>query len=90
MLTASFPPGKPDWIAWFALVPLLASLDYKQPNQAFRLGLFTGLSHYLTLIYWIVVEIKVYGGLSLYLSVIALLLLSLNLSLNPAHNSYLA
>ena len=58
MLTASFPPGKLDWIVWFALIPLLKSLEKESYSHAFILGLITGLAHYLTLMYWIVVVLE--------------------------------
>ena len=84
MLTVSFPPGKLDWIVWFALVPLLKNLEKESYSHAFTLGLITGLAHYLTLMYWIVVVLKTYGGLHFVLSFGVLLLLSLYLSLYPA------
>jgi apolipoprotein N-acyltransferase len=84
MLTASFPPGKMGWIAWLALVPLLKGLEEESPSRAFRLGIIAGLTHYLTLIYWIIVVLKTYGGLNLIVSSAILLLLSIYLSLYPA------
>jgi len=84
MLTASFSPGKMDWIAWFALVPLLKSLEKESPSKAFRLGIIAGLAHYLTLIYWIIIVLNTYGGLNLIVSSAILLLLSVYLSLYPA------
>ena len=81
MLTVAFPPGKLEWIVWIALVPLLKSLDNQSPSQAFRLGCIAGLSHYLTLIYWIVEVLKHYGGLHVFVSVLVLLLFCLYLSL---------
>ena len=84
MLTASFPPGKMGWIAWFALVPLLKSLEEESPLKAFRLGIIAGLAHYLTLIYWIIIVLKTYGGLNLIVSSALLLILSIYLSLYPA------
>ena len=84
MLTASFPPGKLDWVVWFALVPLLKSIDNKSPSQAFKLGLIAGLAHYLTLIYWIVEVLKHYGGLHSLISFSVLLLFCLYLSVYPA------
>jgi len=89
MLTASFAPSKLDWLAWFALVPLLKSLDHARPSQAFRLGFLAGLAHYLTLIYWVVVAMKNYGGLNFFTSFSVLFLLCLYLSLYPALFSYL-
>jgi len=84
MLTASFPPGQMDWLAWFALVPLLKSLEGEPPSKAFRLGFIAGLSHYLTLIYWIIVALKAYGGLNVIISSAIMLLLCIYLSLYPA------
>jgi apolipoprotein N-acyltransferase len=84
MLTASFPPGKLQWMAWFALVPLLKSLGNGPPSLNFRLGFIAGISHYLTLIYWIVEVLGRYGNLNTFVSFIPLLLLCLYLSLFPA------
>jgi apolipoprotein N-acyltransferase len=84
LLTAAFPPGNLDWFAWFALVPLLTILAGEAPARAFRWGLIMGLTHYLTLIYWIVVVLKHYGGLNVPTSVAALGLLALYLALYPA------
>ncbi|MDP6178743.1 MAG: apolipoprotein N-acyltransferase, partial [Desulfatiglandales bacterium] len=88
LLTASFPPGELDWIIWFALVPLLISLDHESPSHAFRLGFIAGLAHYLTLVYWIIVALRNYGGLNFLVAFGVLLLLCLYLSLYPALFSY--
>ncbi|MCD6296169.1 MAG: hypothetical protein J7M30_03330, partial [Deltaproteobacteria bacterium] len=84
MLTASFPPGKLSFLAWFALVPLLKSLHNKPPSPAFRLGLIAGMAHYLTLLYWIVVVLGHYGNLNIVVSLVILILLCLYLALYPA------
>lgn len=89
MLSASFPPGKLDWIAWVALVPLLKGLNNETRSNAFRLGLIAGLSHYLTLFYWILVVLGSYGGLHFILSTLVLILLCLYISLYPALFSFL-
>jgi len=81
MLTASFAPINLDWIAWISLIPLLISLEDKSLSDAFKIGLFAGLFHYLTLIYWIVNVLSRYGNISLILSLAALLLLSFYLAL---------
>ena len=81
MLTASFPPGKLSWIAWFAIVPLLRSLDNESPFQAFKLGFIAGTTHYITLIYWIVVVLEHYGNLNPIFSLGTFLLLCLYLAL---------
>ena len=84
MLTASFPPGNFSFLAWIALLPLLASLKDQSPSQAFRLGLFAGFAHYLTLIYWITIVLRYYGDLNLFFSLGPYLLLCCYLSLFPA------
>ena len=81
MLTASFAPINLDWVAWISLIPLLISLENKSLSDAFKIGLLAGLFHYLTLIYWIVTVLYRYGNISPILSLAALLLISLYLSL---------
>ncbi len=81
LLTASFPPLKTDWLIWIALLPLLISINNETPRRAFRLGLITGLIHYVTLLYWIINVLAKYGGLDIFTSIFVLLLLALYLSL---------
>lgn len=80
LLTASFPRTNLFWLAWVSLVPLLYALKGLSRNESFRLGLITGLVHYLTLIYWLVHTMRTYGYLPLYLSILVLLLLSFYLA----------
>ncbi len=84
MLTAAFPPGRLEWMAWVAIVPLLISLEKEPAFNAFRLGMIAGLTHYLTLIYWVVFVTHTYGGIDIFTSSAILLLFSLYLSLYPA------
>jgi apolipoprotein N-acyltransferase len=84
LLTAGFPPIGNGFIAWFALVPLLKCLEGATPSKAFKLGLFTGLVHNLSLLYWIVFVVNHYGNLNIYLSVGPLFLLCFYLALYPA------
>ena len=84
MLTASFAPIDLDWIAWISLIPLLLSLRDKSSMVVFQLGLIAGLSHYLTLIYWIIAVLSSYGNLHPILALGALLLLCLYLALYTA------
>jgi apolipoprotein N-acyltransferase len=81
LLTTSFAPLNVDWMAWVFLIPLLVSLRNKSPLDCFKLGGIAGLSHYITLIYWIIVVLHHYGGLNLIFALGALLLLSLYLAL---------
>jgi len=90
LLTLSFPPGHFSFVAWVALVPLLKSIQNASLSKAFRLGLISGLAHYLTLIYWIIVVLKHYGNLNILVALFALLILSLYLSLYVALFSSLA
>jgi apolipoprotein N-acyltransferase len=83
MLTASFPPGPAGWLAWIALVPLLAAMQAQSPSRCFRLGFVAGLTHFLSLMYWIVVVLGSYGGLNVFLSLIVLIALCGYLALYP-------
>jgi apolipoprotein N-acyltransferase len=89
ILTASFPPLKLDWMAWFALVPLLMAIKDESPSQAFRWGFVAGLVHYMSLVYWIIVALRSYGHLNLLVSLSVFLLLCLYLALYPAFFAYL-
>lgn len=81
LLTLAFPPGQFSFVAWFALVPLLKGIQTASPSDAFKLGLVSGLAHYMTLIYWIIVVLEHYGKLHFLVALFSLLLLSLYLSL---------
>ncbi|MGD9412928.1 MAG: apolipoprotein N-acyltransferase, partial [Desulfobacterales bacterium] len=74
LLTGAFPKIGWDWLAWFALVPLLAAISNLSVGQSFRIGFITGLVHYLSLLYWVVPVMITYGYLPLYLSVAILFL----------------
>ena len=69
-------------VAWLALVPLLAAISKRStsPRQAALLGLISGLAYYPLLLYWITIVLGRYGNLPLWLSIPALLLLSLYMS----------
>ena len=81
LLTLSFPNPGLSWLAWVALVPLLAALRNLSPKNGFYLGLCAGFAHYLTLVYWLAYTMSAYGHLPLYASVPVLLLLSAYLAL---------
>jgi apolipoprotein N-acyltransferase len=93
LLTGSFPSvlfpnGSLDWVAWFALVPLLFAIKDLCPKDSFKIGILTGVVHYITLLYWIIHNIRTYGNLPIFLCVPILILLSLYLSLYIAFFSY--
>lgn len=89
LLTASNPPINLSYLSWFALIPLLKSLEGKSSSQALKLGFIAGGLHYLTLIYWITVVLGRYGGLNMALSTIPYLLFCVYLALFPAVFSFL-
>ena len=84
LLTGAFPKIGLDWLAWFALVPLLAAIANLSVRESFWIGFITGLVHYLSLLYWVVPVMQTYGYLSLYLSVAILFLFAAVLALFPA------
>ena len=81
LLTGAFPKIGLDWLAWFALVPLLYAIRNQSAGSGFRLGFITGLVHSLSLLYWLVPVMQTYGYLPAYLSVLVLFLLAAFLAL---------
>ena len=77
LLTAAFPKWDLGWAAMPALVPLLFAVRRLRPADAFRLGFVAGTAHYLSLLYWLVHTMNVYGQLPLFLCVPILFLLGL-------------
>lgn len=54
LLALSFPSAGWGFLAWFALVPLLASLDHAQNHsQALGFGLITGIVFFVFSIHWL-------------------------------------
>lgn len=76
LLTAAFPRPALAPFAWFALLPLLVALRNQSPHTAFRMGFVFGLTHYMTLLYWLVPTMNTYGNLPFSLSVPALFVLA--------------
>ena len=81
LLTAAFPKFELHGMAWVALVPLLWVLNAMRPGEAFRRGLIFGIAHYLSLLYWLVPTMVIYGHLPVYLSIGILFLFATILSL---------
>jgi apolipoprotein N-acyltransferase len=59
------------------------------PKESFYSGLIAGFLFFLTLIYWIVPTVHVYGGLHLVLAISTLILLCVYLALYPAIFAFL-
>lgn len=81
LLILSFPNFDLEFLAWFALVPLLYTIEGKRTYPSFKLGCLTGIVSFLGIIYWIVVAVHTYGNIPLIPSVFILLLLVAYLSL---------
>jgi len=84
LLTAAFPRTGAWPLAAAALAPLLLAVRGAGAAEAFRLGWIAGMVHALTLVYWLVHTLGVYGGLPIWVSVPVLGLLSAYLALYPA------
>ena len=84
LLTAAFPKIGADWLAWFALIPLLFALKDCSVKEGLGMGFLAGLAHYLTLLYWLVYTMQIYGELPLYLCVPLLFLFAAFLALYAA------
>jgi len=83
-LALSFPDTNISWLAFFALIPLLFSIQSMTHQESFYAGFITGTSYFFTLIYWIIPTIHIYGGLHLILAFGVFTLLSLYLAIYPA------
>src|SRR3990167_4969526 len=54
LLIFSFPNFNFEYLAWFALVPLLFAIDNQKPFQAFILSYISGVIFFLGTIYWLI------------------------------------
>jgi apolipoprotein N-acyltransferase len=82
LLWASFPGGGAVWpLLFVALIPLLFVIYHVNARGAAFWGLICGLVHFTLLLYWIVIVLGKYGGLAWFISLPALLLLALYMSL---------
>jgi apolipoprotein N-acyltransferase len=71
----AFPPWDLWPIAFVALIPLFFALAGSTPREAAWLGYASGLSFYLTTIWWVISTMTTYGRLPLGLSLVVLALL---------------
>jgi apolipoprotein N-acyltransferase len=67
-------------LLFVALVPLLSALRRLPLRRAACMGMFCGLLYNLSLLYWIVIVLGRYGGLPAWISVPAMALLALYMS----------
>lgn len=75
LLTLSFPKAEISYLAWIALVPLLAACEHKSPMKAGKLAFVAGLTTYGGILYWINIVVTTYGKLPLFISLSVYLML---------------
>ncbi len=70
-------PGEGEiwWLLFISLVPLLFALPQLRFRETVLVGLFCGMAHHGAQLYWLAPVLARYGGLSLWLAVLVLLLL---------------
>lgn len=90
LLSAGFPKPAMFYVSWAAFVPLLYAVRGKTGKQAFALGYICGLVHSLTCLFWVHHAIYHYGGFSLPVSLLILLLLCSIMAVYPALFAFLA
>ncbi len=81
LIALSFPKSDLSFLAWFALIPLLTSIEGHSSRSAFKLGFLCGLTAYSGIIYWVIIVMGVYGHLPLFASIPLWLFLSAWLAL---------
>ena len=84
LLVVCQPPVSHFYLAYIALVPLFFSLEAGKNRLNFLTGVTAGIVSYTGLIYWVVVAMNTFGGISIPFSVVTLCLFVLYLSLFTA------
>jgi apolipoprotein N-acyltransferase len=86
LLALSFPKFGHPAFGWIALAPLLVALAHRPQSvrRSFTLGLLAGFVYFAGTLYWFVVTITVFGGLSTIVAVFAAALGIAYLALYPA------
>ena len=86
LLALSFPKYGHSSFGWIALAPLLVALSYRR--QTFRrslgLGLLAGFVYFAGTLYWFVITLNTFGGLSIPVAAIASAMGIAYLALYPA------
>ena len=81
LLVVCQPPVSQFYLAYVALVPLFFALETGKDRLNFLTGFIAGIVSYTGLIYWVVVAMNTFGGISMPFSVLTLCLFVLYLSL---------
>jgi apolipoprotein N-acyltransferase len=80
LLAFAFPKFNLEFLAWFALVPLLFAIYTGSPRRAMRLGFVAGLVFYFITLSWVTNTLVNYGNIPTVLSWLILSLLVAYLS----------
>jgi apolipoprotein N-acyltransferase len=80
LLTAGFPKPAMFYVSWVALLPLLYAIEGKTGKQALALGCICGLVHSCTCLLWIHYAIYHFGGFSVLMSLLFLVVLCFSMS----------
>jgi apolipoprotein N-acyltransferase len=78
------------FLSWVAFLPLFFALRDRSLKEAFLLGGFCGLAHFLSALYWIHYVVSYYGGLQFSVAAMILVLLCGYLAIYPAIFAFLA
>ena len=81
MLVLCFAPYGNNLLAYIAMVPFLVSLFNLTPRQGFVSGFVMGMVYLFGANYWVYHSMHVYGNMNLVLSIAAVLLLCMYLSI---------
>ncbi len=81
LLVLAQPPVSLQFLAFFALIPLLMDIEGASLRRCFAAGWVTGIVSSTGLLYWIIVAVNKYGGINIYLSFLILTLLILYVAL---------
>jgi apolipoprotein N-acyltransferase len=86
LLALSFPKFGHSAFGWIALAPLLVALAYRPQTvrRSFGLGLIAGFVYFAGTLYWFVVTLTLFGGLSTPVAVFAAAMGIAYLALYPA------
>jgi len=77
------PAGHLEWIAWVGLAPALVALDLAVGGaEAFLLGIIAGMACFYLSIHWVGHAMTAFGGLPLWLALVALTLLVLYMAVH--------
>jgi len=88
LLTLAFPKPGFFWLAFIAFIPFFFAIKNSNEKQSAVYGLIFGLTHFYSLLFWMLYTLKTYGFLPLWLCIPILFLLAFYLSLYTAFFSW--